>query len=233
MLSKLDNIKNLINIILISLFLSSCATLYTGEDIPKISLEKLHKKECSATFRFLDLRDFSNANFNTVSFRVSNVHNSELYLRYINDLNIFKEVKIIDFPLPSIEINSDKQLDDFLSKNNPEIVTDYFIDVQMTRPFTNHGTGLGMYGGLLSAVTLGILPAWWTHETDFKIYVYKQGKRVENLNFKNNYNSFSSILFYLVPGNETSINGGNKLMIPHKNEINYIIQNLSEKLCQK
>ena len=226
------NMRNLINLILISFFSSSCAILYTGEDIPKVPKEKLQKIECSATFRFLNLLDYKYVEHKSVIYRVSNVHDSKLYLNYISDLKVFNDIKVIDFPLPSIEIKSEDQLSDFLNKNTPKIYTDYFIDIHMTKPFTYHGTGLGMWGGLFSTVTLGILPAWWTHETEFKVYVYDQSKSIEHLNFKNDYNSFSSTLFYLVPGNETFINSGNRLMIPHKNEINYIIQNITEKICR-
>ncbi len=224
--------RNLINLILFPVFFSSCAILYTGEDIPQVPMDKIQKVNCSATFRFLNLLDYKNVQPNSVSYRISNVHDSKLYLNYISDLSVFNEVKVIDFPLSAIEIKGEDQLVEFLNKNNPKTVTDYFVDVHMIKPFTYHGTGLGMWGGLFSTITLGVLPAWWTHETDFKVYIYKEGKKFEQLNLKNDYNSFSSTLFYLVPGNETFINSGNRLMIPHKNEINYIIQNITQKICQ-
>src|SRR5690606_31837568 len=116
--------------------------------------------------------------------------------------------------------------------NRPEVETDIFVDVHMETPMTYHGTGLGMWGGFFSAITLGILPAWWTHETQFQVLIDKDGKRLNESKFINDYNSFSSTLFYLVPSSETMLGIGNRISIPHMNELNFIVKNVVEKGCR-
>lgn len=222
----------LVNLCISLLLMSSCAVLYTGEDIPEISSDTLPTIKCSATFRFLSVLDLSDVHSSNAKYRISNVHDSQIYLNYLNDLKVFSDVKMVDFPVRSVDVLDSNQFDAFLEKNAPEVETDLFVDVHMTTPFTYHGTGFGMWGGFFSAITLGILPAWWTHKTQFQVYVDKAGKRIETSKFRNDYNSFSSTLFYLIPESETMIGIGKRVTIPHMNELNYIVKDVIEKSCK-
>lgn len=153
---------------------------------------------------------------------------SEANVKHISSLKVFSDVKEIPFPYEYVSIKDESAFQKILKDSIPKIETDYFVDVRVTVPFNPHGGGMGMWGGLISAVTLGIIPAWWTADYDYEYVIYKDGKELGRKEAKEHYHVFHSTLFHLVPSSELMYQKDiNRI---DKNSMNTIVQNVIQQI---
>ncbi|WP_408096343.1 hypothetical protein ACJVC5_14990 [Peredibacter sp. HCB2-198] len=217
--------KIILNLFL--LLLCSCATLYSGQDLKSIERKELSTSLHSISFRFFGLTHNSYGGNYGYYIRRSE-HMSDAYVGYIDSLKVFSKVEAVRFPYESVDVKNSDDFDKLLKDTMPEIQTDYFVDVKVVMPFNPHGGGLGMWGGLISAATLGIIPSWWQNEYKYEVSIYKKGIKIGEESLKESYNTFHSTLFHLVPSSEYTFRKDlNKI---DKNSIRTIIQHVVQQI---
>lgn len=202
----------------------SCASLYTGRDLPILSPDELPHINSSITFRFISIVKINNT---TLQVQRSSFRGKSA-VDYITKLGIYREVKLLDLPFESLSVSEGDNLNKLLEDSIPAFKTDYFIEVRTLGPFQPHGGGLGMWGGLISTVSLGVIPAWWYFDKEFDVIIYDKKQRKRSFSLKENYHSFSSTLFHLIPSAEYSL--GKSLNKVEKNALVNILKNISVKL---
>lgn len=181
------------------MFLGSCASLYSGRDLRNIPTEELKPASYTVTFRFLSISDRGTQGGYLVN---KSAHRAEESINYVKKLGVFTSVEEAVFPYESVYLSKGENLEKLLLETIPEIKTDYFIDVRVVAPFMPHGGGLGMWGGLISAISLGIIPSWWHNEMKFEVSVYKNNQKESSFKLEENYHAYHSTLFHLVPSSE-------------------------------
>lgn len=212
----------------LSLFLlCSCASLYSGQDLKQIEKKDLPASTNSVAFRFFSLTKDSYGGEHGYFIRQSK-HMSEPYIKYIESLKVFPKVESVQFPYESVTVKDKEAFDKLLKDTLPEIKADYFVDVSVVVPFRPHGGGLGMWGGLISVVTLGIIPAWWQNECVYEISIYKKGAEIGKENLKESYNAYHSTLFHLVPSSEYAFR--KDLNRIDQNSIRTIVQHVVQRI---
>jgi hypothetical protein len=87
---------------------------------------------------------------------------------------------------------------------------------------------MGTWGGLISALTLGIIPSWWHNQENFVVTVFKKNQKVSTINLREDYHAFHSSLFYLVPSSgKKAFRSLNEV---DKNALRNILQSLESQL---
>lgn len=189
-------------LLFVSLFtFSSCASLYSGRDLKVVQPDDLKPSDKSVTFRFVSITKHGSVEETYVS---SLEYKSKESIEYIRSLKIFSKIEEVPFPYQSVSLKGAAELEKLLTGTIPKVETDYLIDVREVVPFQPHGGGMGMWGGLISFVTLGIVPSWWHNERKYEMIVYRKDKKVTSVNLEENYHAFHSTLFHFVPSSEYS-----------------------------
>lgn len=216
-------IKKQIIIIMALSFLTSCATLYSGRDLEIIPPESLQPVPKTVTFRFVSL---SRLDSDERYFVRRDSFHSKKAIQYIKKLNVFSTVEIELFPYEWVSLDKGDDLNKLLNDSISNSETDYFIDVRIFTPFHQHGGGLGMWGSLISALSLGIIPSWWSHEATFDVVIYNRKEKKISFKIEESYNAFHSTIFHLAPSSEKTL--GNHLNKVEKNTIVNIIDAISK-----
>ena len=125
-------------------------------------------------------------------------------------------------------MKSKESLNELLSTTAPQTDTDYFIDICKFVPFAPHGGGMGMWGGLISALTLGIIPSWWHNQNKFVVKVFKRNQQMSTLDLYEDYHAFHSTLFHLIPSSDKTFR--KSLNEVDENGLRAILQNLEGQL---
>ena len=187
------NIRYMCCLNLLTLF-QSCATLYSGRDLPVVSEVSISNKTYkTATIRFVQIMA-RGASSKGSFLSEEQCKVKELY-NYLNRNHFFSEIKLVHIPFESATVESNDDLENLLKI--PSFDTDYFIDVRKKIPFNPHGGGFGMWGGVISIASLGIIPAWWSHTQDFEVFIHRNNEPIRMIELKENYNAFHSSLFHL------------------------------------
>ncbi len=206
------------------LLLCSCASLYSGRDLKNVPIEALKASEHSVTLRFVTISEHGSQEY----FITKSEHYSKEAFDYIRSLNLFQKIELALLPYETVSLKSKESLDELLSTTTPQIDTDYFIDICRFSPFAPHGGGMGTWGGLISFLTLGIVPSWWHNQNKFVIKVFKNNQQVTTLDLQEDYHAFHSTLFHLVPSSDKTFR--KSLNEVDKNAIRTILQNLEDRL---
>lgn len=208
------------------LLLSSCASLYSGQDSPVVSKDQIKTMKYTVTFRFIRIYDYKYISRGNI-FRLTKLENDRnIYSEYLNELQPFQKNEYVEFPFQAVEINNEESFKKIITDTFPKVSTEYFVDIHIKSPIYHHGSGLGMWGGLLSTLTLGILPAWWISEQKYEVNVYKNGKNLKTLRLEENYHIYQSTLFHLVPSSEYIEVAKSKLSRIDKNVLRSIIKEI-------
>lgn len=207
------------------LLLSSCASIYTGRDLPEVSTTALSYSDATVTFRFVSISKMDHQDQYYVS---RSSYKGKAAFQFIENLKSFKKVELSELPYESLSVKKGDDLNALLKKSIPNFETDYFVEVITMSPFMPHGGGLGMWGGLISTISLGIIPAWWHFDENIEVKVYKGDVELRNFNLTENYHTFSSTLFHLIPSSERSLR--NPLNKVEKNILINVLQKVKENL---
>lgn len=205
------------------LLLCSCATLYSGKSVQDVSCENLVFNNSTATFRFTRIIEKDSERYLILQ---SQTYSKESF-QYVSSLNLFQHNEKIEFPYESVSLQSNNKLEEILLATIPKVKTKYFIDIYNISPFRPHGGGMGTWGGLLSALTLGVIPSWWHNQSTYIVKIFENGKQTSTLNFKEDYHAFHSTLFYLLPSSDKSL--GSSLNNIEKNSIKKILKEIPTK----
>ncbi|WP_412471495.1 hypothetical protein [Halobacteriovorax sp. RT-1-4] len=225
----------LIILSLLSQILLSCATIYTGDEYKSVDLTDIEQVKSSVTFRFVKLHDVSDQSswHNKNWFIKSTVKNSY-------ECDVVKKINLFNIVKCDIEENFDKvaasytSIEEFDREHPIEFDTDYYVDVRVLSPFYYHGSGTGMYGLVFSALTLGIIPSYWTYEGDYDIRIYSKKDQInfKKIQYTENYGAISSSLFWLFPSSRyEGVNLRENYMIRNKWE--YILKEVILKIKDK
>lgn len=225
---------NLLKLLIISVVMASfysCATIYTGNKYLPIDKSKLNKIDRTVTFRFLTINKYKNFKTNKDNwFVLMNGSDFNPDCEHIKSLNLFKEVACLatkDGKAMRVHYDS---YEEFEKGNSIKFDTDYFIDIKIQRPFYYHGSGTGMYGLLMSAITLGIIPSYWTYEGEYQIDIRskKEERSIDKIQYSENYGSLSSSLFWILPSSEFESLDLRKNKMEKKRIENYLEKILSK-----
>lgn len=217
--------------ILLFVLISSCATIYTGNEYKPLDKKKLFKIDKTVTFRFLTIHKGKHYKTGKDNW-VVNMNGSEYNpdCEYIKSLKLFKKIVCLDTKDGKLRSTSHESYEAFEKEYPPKYDTEYFIDLKVKRPFYYHGSGTGMYGLLLSAMTIGIIPSYWTYDGEYEIDIRtKEGKFVDTIEYEESYGKLSSTLFWLVPSSKYVSPNPQKSQM-EKNRVDYYLEKITSKI---
>lgn len=136
--------------IILVLITQGCATLYSGRDLKEVPKNELQPKLVDISIRFSTITEKSNSQNFTVSYSECAARES---IEYLRSLKVFSSITEVRFDFEYVSLKSKEDIEELYAKYQPKKESVYFVEVQNKVPYLPHGGGLGMWGGLISAVS--------------------------------------------------------------------------------
>lgn len=211
------------------MLLTSCASIYTGKELPSTSIEEIKAIDKSVTFRFVMVGNTKTIGGDHLWIRLNKKEHNNFF-SYIEKQNKFKEIVYFKADDGDYDPKSLNTIEKFNRLFPPVFDTDYLVDIYINYPVYYHGSGTGMWGGLFSVLTLGIIPHYYTVKEDYEIKVYsKKSKEPHNVKFKDDYGVLSATWLWVAPSSEAMFRGS-KLNRMERNKANYLLKRIESEI---